>query len=144
MYYTNVPYKAEYASLLAGKTIHTFTDDQHFLKRLDDHGYLYMKDSNTLIIQDHTHIAKLFVEGIFQPKHLISMVQSAHIFVVGKKSEASKHLRIVVDPHKGIHDSINRRLKAVGDPDQRFTEDALRIIRAIRFVNVLNTKLKNC
>ena len=51
-------------------------------------------------------------------------------------------LRIVVDPHKGIHDSLHRKLKAVGDPDKRFNEDALRIIRAIRFVNVLNEKLK--
>lgn len=70
------------------------------------------------------------------------MLRSANVFVVGKKPETSKQLRIIIDPHKGIHDSMNRRLKAVGDPDQRFTEDALRILRAIRFVNVLNEKLK--
>ena len=69
------------------------------------------------------------------------MIKSANIFVIGKKSEASKHVRILIDPHKGIHDSIHKRLKAVGDPDNRFTEDALRIIRAIRFVNVLNAKI---
>lgn len=37
---------------------------------------------------------------------------------------------------------MNKKLKAVGDPDKRFNEDALRIIRAIRFVNVLNEKLR--
>lgn len=142
MYYTNVPHTTEYTSALADKTIHTYTDDEIFLKRLDDYGYLYIKDSNVLIVQNHTHIAKLFPEGIFQTKHLISMLKSAHVFVVGKKSETRKQLRIVVDPHKGIHDSMHKRLKAVGDPDQRFTEDALRIIRGIRFVNVLNEKIK--
>ena len=70
------------------------------------------------------------------------MLKSSTVFTMGKKNETSKQLRIIVDPHKGIHDSIHRRLKAVGDPDTRFTEDALRIIRAIRFVNVLNEKLK--
>jgi len=38
---------------------------------------------------------------------------------------------------------LNKKLKAVGEADKRFNEDALRIVRAIRFVNVLNEKLKN-
>jgi len=72
---------------------------------------------------------------------LATLLKSATVFTIGKKTETTKQLRILVDPHKGIHDCMNKRLKAVGDPDNRFTEDALRIIRAIRFVNVLNTKL---
>lgn len=144
MYYTTVPYKAEYTQLLTSKNIYKYTDDETFLKRLDEHGYLYIKDSSTLIVQDHTHIAKLFLEGKLQAKYLVHMLKSVHIFVIGKKAEPSKQLRILVDPHKGIHDSLNKKLKAVGNPDQRFTEDALRIIRAIRFVNVINEKLKHC
>ena len=42
-----------------------------------------------------------------------------------------------------MQDLIHRKLRAVGDPDKRFTEDALRMIRAIRFVSVMNTKLKS-
>lgn len=144
MYYTTVPYKAEYTQLLTSKNIYKYTDDETFLKKFDDHGYLYIKDSSTLIVQDHTHIAKLFLEGKLQAKYLVHMLKSVHIFVIGKKAEPSKQLRILVDPHKGIHDSLNKKLKAVGNPDQRFTEDALRIIRAIRFVNVINEKLKHC
>lgn len=62
MYYTNVAHKAEYTALLTGQNIHKYTDDETFLKRLDDHGYLYIKNLNTLIVQDHTHIAQLFAE----------------------------------------------------------------------------------
>jgi tRNA nucleotidyltransferase (CCA-adding enzyme) len=38
---------------------------------------------------------------------------------------------------------IKKKIKTVGEPDKRFNEDALRIIRGLRFVNVLNVKLKN-
>jgi tRNA nucleotidyltransferase/poly(A) polymerase len=141
MYYTNAPYKTEYTTLIDKKNIHKYSDDETFLKRLDDHGYLYITNQKLLIIQDHKIIAKLFADGKFQADQIKSILKSATAFTIGKKAEAGKLLRILVDPHKGIHDSINRRLKAVGDPDNRFTEDALRIIRAIRFVNVLNAKL---
>lgn len=142
IYYTNLPYKAEYTSLIDKKNIQTYTDDETFLKRLDDRGYLYIKNQNLLIIQDHATIEKLFADGKSQIDHLKTILTSAMVFTIGKKSETGKLLRILVDPHKWIHDSIHKKLKAVGDPDHRFTEDALRIIRAIRFVNVLNEKLK--
>jgi tRNA nucleotidyltransferase (CCA-adding enzyme) len=37
-----------------------------------------------------------------------------------------------VDPHGGRDDLDRRVLKAVGDPDRRFGEDALRMLRAVR------------
>ena len=39
----------------------------------------------------------------------------------------------VIDPHGGIQDITNRIIRAVGNPDDRFEEDALRILRAARF-----------
>jgi hypothetical protein len=142
MYYTNTPYKAEYTSLIPQKNIQKYSNDETFLKRLDDHGYLYINNLNTLILQDHKIIAKLFDEGKLQIDYLKTILKSTTVFTIGKKTEASKQLRIIIDPHKGIHDGLNKKLKAVGEPDKRFNEDALRIIRAIRFVNVLNEKLK--
>ncbi len=40
----------------------------------------------------------------------------------------------LVDPFGGIVDLRARRLRAVGEPDARFGEDALRMLRAVRFV----------
>jgi hypothetical protein len=82
MYYTNISYKTEYTSLFTTKNIHKYSDDETFLKRLDDHGYLYIKDSNLLIVQDHKHIAKLFTTGILQNDHLKTMLKSATIFLL--------------------------------------------------------------
>lgn len=39
----------------------------------------------------------------------------------------------LVDMFDGISDLHNRLIKCVGDPDKRFNEDALRMLRAIRF-----------
>ena len=42
----------------------------------------------------------------------------------------------ITDQVGGIDDLNNRVLRCVGDPDRRFTEDALRILRALRFSSV--------
>lgn len=43
----------------------------------------------------------------------------------------------IVDPFGGIEDIKKRTLRAVGEPRNRFSEDALRILRALRFSSVL-------
>lgn len=42
----------------------------------------------------------------------------------------------LVDPFGGIQDVSRKIIKCVGDPDKRFDEDALRILRALRFASV--------
>lgn len=47
-----------------------------------------------------------------------------------------------IDPFGGCNDIQSKVIKAVGDPNQRFREDALRIMRAIRFASVFNFKIE--
>lgn len=47
-----------------------------------------------------------------------------------------------VDPFGGIADLGAGILRAVGDPVERFTEDALRILRALRFASVLGYQIE--
>lgn len=58
-----------------------------------------------------------------------------------------------VDLFGGQNDLKNKIIRCVGDPDRRFNEDALRILRALRFVSALDFEieektaqslLKNC
>lgn len=39
----------------------------------------------------------------------------------------------IIDPYQGQEDIKNKLIRCVGNPDQRFKEDALRLFRAIRF-----------
>lgn len=50
---------------------------------------------------------------------------------------AYSHKDGLVDPFGGMNDIKNKVLCAVGDPATRFSEDALRILRALRFASVL-------
>lgn len=47
----------------------------------------------------------------------------------------------VVDPHGGVDDLRAGVLRAVGDPDERLQEDALRLLRAVRFAHRLRLTL---
>lgn len=46
------------------------------------------------------------------------------------------------DYFKGVDDLNNKLIRAIGDPDTRFNEDALRILRAIRFKTRLNFEIE--
>ena len=48
----------------------------------------------------------------------------------------------VLDYFGGKEDIENKIIRAVGDPERRFTEDALRILRAIRFSSALGFKIE--
>jgi len=48
----------------------------------------------------------------------------------------------LVDPHDGRVDLARRILRTVGDPDQRFREDALRPLRGIRLAAVLDFEVE--
>ncbi len=51
------------------------------------------------------------------------------------------HTRVLVDPYNGIQDIRSKLIRTVGDPIQRFLEDGLRPIRAMRFASVLGFTL---
>lgn len=78
---------------------------------------------------DHRHPSKLeFSDSLYQDLSRRDFTMNA-IAYDGK---------ILVDPFNGIQDINNRIIKCVGNPNLRFEEDALRILRAIRFAAKYN------
>jgi putative nucleotidyltransferase with HDIG domain len=53
------------------------------------------------------------------------------------------HKGQIIDPFNGLKDIKDKIIKCVLYPDIRFSEDALRIMRAIRFSTVLNFSIEN-
>jgi tRNA nucleotidyltransferase (CCA-adding enzyme) len=48
----------------------------------------------------------------------------------------------IIDPFKGQKDLEKKIIRAVGEPEKRFSEDALRMMRAVRFATTLNFEFK--
>ena len=49
---------------------------------------------------------------------------------------------IIIDPFGGQKDLKNKIIRAVGEPEKRFSEDALRLLRAVRFATTLGKDWK--
>ncbi|MBQ3037680.1 MAG: CCA tRNA nucleotidyltransferase [Clostridia bacterium] len=49
----------------------------------------------------------------------------------------------LIDPFNGYNDIKNKIIRCVGEPDKRFGEDALRIMRALRFSAVLGFEIED-
>lgn len=48
----------------------------------------------------------------------------------------------IVDPYNGQKDLKDKIIRTVGDPNLRFSEDALRLLRAVRFATVLGFEIE--
>ena len=109
---------------------------KHMLKE----GVFVAEHLHTVILGEHSLITTLFPAGQFDEK-AFDEYMTKNFPDVELKAFKSVGISFVIDPYMGLVDMIQRKLKAVGDPEKRIEEDALRVLRAIRFVNVLNDKL---
>lgn len=143
IYYTNYQLSQIALKSFAGKSTVQYSDDA-LLSSLEKDGFVYIADLQLLVVQKHELISQLFPHGVLDDIALIAMsdfVKQALQYKAKSKNTSTKNFQILVDPFGGINALLERKLRAVGDADVRFHEDALRIIRAVRFVNVINQKL---
>lgn len=130
MYYSWIlnfyPGRAE-LGIINSKSKEGISND-NLLRALKDNWFAVVDE--VIILQNHELIDSLLQSGKFNKKAFIAFCKDRNI--------EEKIVWIVRDPYLGIQDIINGKIKCVGDADKRFNEDALRILRAIRFQNVLN------
>lgn len=111
-------------------------EEKEILKWLKNNWIIWIPTHNLLIIQNYDIINTLFENGIYHKEKLDSIIEKYNLW------NESEFMYFIIDPNKGIQDLFEKKLCAVGDPDHRFQEDALRLLRGLRFVNVLNNQLK--
>lgn len=88
---------------------------------------------------DEVKFAKSLAEDLGRRDFTINALA---IRVKSPKVQKSKSEYEIIDLFEGQKDLKNKIIRAVGNPDERFDEDALRMMRAIRFSSELNFKIE--
>ena len=111
-----------------------------------------LKHGTVTLVIDHKpfEITTYRVDGIYGDNRRPDNVT----FVTGLKEDLSRRdftiNAMAFNPKKGLADFFggmsdieNKTIRCVGDADKRFKEDALRILRALRFASVLGFVIEN-
>lgn len=154
MYYFSVPQTTK-KSLDYVKDNPKVLPDSDLVKVLWKNGYCYFSDINLLIISSPDFVSQVFPNSHFDEYAFRYLVEtqtecyhsSTIIEKLSKKNKSEKIskvqplFRVLIDPTGWIESLVSRKLTTVGEADQRFGEDALRLIRGLRLVNICNYQL---
>lgn len=118
--------------------------EQDLLKVLKIQWYCYFSDINLLILTDSQFISQVFPQSHFDEyafRYLVETQNECYYISDQSEKKPEKLFRVLIDSTWWIESMIHRKLTTVWNPDQRFGEDALRLIRWLRLVNVCNYQL---
>lgn len=93
-----------------------------------------------IVLTNHIHIQNYTSFDVL-PKHAVFLTQIWNHYVLSNESSCILH-HCINDPQWGVLDLLVRKIKTVWDPNTRYQEDALRLMRWLRFANTLNQWLQ--
>ena len=143
MYYFSVEQKTK-KELDYVKDNPKILSESDLLKILKSQWYCYFSDINLLILTDWQFISQVFPQSHFDEyafRYLVETQNECYITWDKEEKKSEKLFRVVIDSTWWIESMIHRKLTTVWEADQRFWEDALRLIRGLRLVNVCNYQL---
>ena len=143
MYYFSVEQKTK-KELDYVKENSKILSELDLLKVLSIQWYCYLSDINLLILTDSQFISQVFPQSHFDEyafRYLVETQNVCYHILEQSEKKSEKLFRVVIDSTWWIDSMIHRKLTTVWNPDQRFWEDALRLIRGVRLVNVCNYQL---
>lgn len=118
-------------------------DSQDIYEFLNKHWIIYLSKEKLLIIQEKNKISKILPKWELKQTELKTLLLNLETIFWPKIKSFPNKIWVILDPNSWVQDIVNPKIKAIWEKNKRFQEDALRIIRALRFVCVFNKQLKN-
>ena len=143
MYYFSVEQKTKKELDFTKENPKTLSESD-LLKVLKMQWYCYFSDINLLILTDSQFISQVFPQSHFDEyafRYLVETQNECYVTWDKEEKKSEKLFRVLIDSTWWIESIIHRKLTTVWEADQRFWEDALRLIRGLRLVNVCNYQL---
>lgn len=100
--------------------------------KMDDENYEIARFRKDVNAQNHYNTEVEFVDNIEE-----DLMRRDFTF----NAMAYNHERGIIDLYGGIEDLEKRQINFIGNPEERIKEDGLRILRAFRFMSVLDFEL---
>jgi poly(A) polymerase/tRNA nucleotidyltransferase (CCA-adding enzyme) len=120
--------KSFYENKFGTVTVQTDSKDET-LKEIEITTYRIDEKYSDKRHPDKIHFAKTIEEDLARRDFTVNAIALA------EKNE-------IIDPFSGQKDLKKKIIKAVGKPEERFNEDALRMLRAVRFAATLDFKIE--
>lgn len=133
-YTINALYRHPYRSSWTTESKHTATDIPTAKKQFAWHPLLV---DDVLIIYSAESIQQLDTQWVTQ-EFVQGALDNAVIIDNGTTQTSWKQLSILVDPHNWLGHLAKWVIQTVGSAEKRFQEDALRVIRWLRFATIFN------
>lgn len=122
--------------------------DEDLIQILSKNGYCYLADINLFIVVDPQFIWQIFFQAKFDEyafRYLVETQEKCYILSDNKWNTLEEKnewlFRVLIDPEWGVKSLVSKKLTTVWEADLRFGEDALRLIRGLRIVNICNHKM---
>lgn len=116
---------------------HWLSKKNPFQTALQKHLPIVFPQHNLIILTDYQHVQDYVKTGTL-PSSGIGFAYHDGVTSVTTSESVVDISQIIIDPQWWLLDLLARKIKTVWDPATRYQEDALRLMRGLRFVNTLN------
>lgn len=133
----NALYRTSHTQTLTTTHFQSSTKKDALVVALKKHLPVVIATSGLVILTDSTHI-QIYITKNILPATLYGLEETETTYTASKENSTVCIHQIILDPQWWLLDLIARKVKTVWDPATRYQEDALRLMRGLRFINTLN------
>jgi tRNA nucleotidyltransferase (CCA-adding enzyme) len=120
----------------------TFASPEEVKDLFHDIRSFALKHETVTLVYEGSHYEITTIRGSGDSAHAVEQDLGHRDFTINAMAYDTD-VKLVLDPNGGREDIIEKTIRAVGDPAERFREDPVRLVRAVRIAVELGFRIEN-